>query len=468
MNKVKSIWIYAAFIFIMSMLVVLSWDDFFWGGIQGMDQLANNFDGYNGRYLGNLIIMGITRSVILRVVLYTTVNVGLALVISKLLSDRVKMRYIVLILMTLPIDIFRQTYGWFSGFANYNISSLLILVIFYLVLKKENSWVMNILVLLVAFLSQFLAENVSMANVILSFLAIMLMIFTDRKRISLAVFWFIGSVSGMWLMLQNTAYHSDSSRGLSNIYFSELFKHLLQDWSELVVKDNIFLMAVFSFVIYLALKKPKLIGSYLLLFNIYFIGRDYLNISFYQEPLYMLLGELLLIVIFFGILIYAGIKVLEGSDRTLYFIFLFSALVMVGPFLIVTPFGPRNILLSYLLLAISLGLIWINTETTIEIKTFDKYVKSVFLCLVAFYLFLYGVNGFENQRRIAMIKEADDRGEKVVEVRKLPFSFLGQALDDIGYGSRADDFKYHYKIKSKIKIEVKGRTMPLPWIQTNN
>ncbi|MGX7025120.1 DUF6056 family protein [Vagococcus hydrophili] len=468
MNKVKSIWLYATFIFIMSMLVVLSWDDFFWGGTQGMEQLANNFDGYNGRYLGNLIIMGITRSTLLRIILYTSVNVSLVLVISKLLSDRVKMRYIVLILMTIPMDIFRQTYGWFSGFANYNVSSLLVLIVFYLVLKKENKWWLNLVVLLVAFLSQFLAENVSMANVILSFLAIIFMIFTDRKRISLAVFWFLGSISGMWLMFQNSAYHSDSSRGLSNVYFSELFKHLLQDWSELVVKNNIFLIALFSIVVYLALKKPKLIGSYLLFFNIYFIGRSYLNISFYQAPLYMLLGELILIFIFFAILIYAGTKVLKESDLKLYFIFLFTAIVMVGPFLIVTPFGPRNILLTYLFLALALGILWVNTEVNVELTKLDTYVKSGTICLMMFCLFLYGVNSFENQRRVSMIKKAAERGDKVVTVRRLPFSFLGQAIDGIDQGSRADDFKQHYDIKSKIKIEMKGRDMPLPWLQTND
>lgn len=468
MNKIKSIWLYATFILIMSMLVVLSWDDFFWGGTQGMNQLANNFDGYNGRYFGNLIIMGITKSTILRIIIYTTVNVNLVVVISKLLSDRVKMRYIVLIMMTIPIEIFRQTYGWFSGFANYNVSSLLVLTLFYLVLKKENKWWLNIFVLLIAFLSQFLAENVSMANVILSFLAIILMVFTDRKRISLACFWFLGSISGMWLMFQNTAYHSDSSRGLSNIYFSELFKHLLQDWSELVVKGNVILIALFSIVVYLALKKPKIFGSYLLFFNVYFIGRDYLNISFYQEPLYMLLGELVLIFIFFGILIYTGIKVLKDSDRTLYFIFLFTAVVMVGPFLIVTPFGPRNILLTYLFLALSLGILWVNTEIQIEIMKLDTNVKNGAICLMMFCLLLYGINSFENQRRVSMIKKADERGDKVVTVRRLPFSFLGQALDGIDQGSRADDFKQHYGIKSKIKIEMKGRDMPLPWIQTND
>ncbi|MBP2966913.1 hypothetical protein, partial [Acinetobacter baumannii] len=140
------------------------------------------------------------------------------------------------------IDIFRQTYGWMSGFANYNVSTFLVLLIFYLVFIKEYKAISVLFVLILSFASQFFAENVSIVNVILSVIGILYFLITNRKKVLLPVAWLIGSSIGYWIMFQNTAYHSESTRGLSNIYFSEFFKHLLQDWSELVIKQNIVLI----------------------------------------------------------------------------------------------------------------------------------------------------------------------------------------------------------------------------------
>lgn len=469
MSKIKSIWIYAFFVFILSTVVTLSWDDFFWGSSSGMNQLANNFQGYNGRYLGNIIIMAITRSTILRVILYTLINTGIAFVMSKLLSDKVKMQYIILILLAIPIGIFRQTFGWFSGFANYNVSSLIVLTIFFLIYKVESRWFVSISIFILSFGSQFFAENVSTANIIISGLILLVSFFIDKKKIVPSIAWLSGALIGFWLMMQNAAYHSDSSRGLTNVYFGELFKHLLQDWSELVIKDNFILMALFSVVIYFLLKKNKYLGGYLVFFNIYFIIRNHLGVTYHQQPLYMLIAELGMIVLFFFILIYVGVKCLDGNNRERYLVFLFSAIIMVAPFLIVTPFGPRNVLLSYLMLAISLGILWTELELNIKsINVLNQITKKIMISVALFYIVLYGINGFENSRRLNQIKTAQEEGAKVVEVRKLPFPFLGQHPDGINPGIRETEYKEYYNISKDLEIKVVNRGMPLPWLQTNN
>ncbi|MDT2781819.1 hypothetical protein P7H41_07645 [Vagococcus fluvialis] len=466
MNKIKSIWIYSLFIFIMSIVVILSWDDYFWASSHGMAQLHNNFEGYNGRYLGNLLIMGITRSVILRVIIYTIINVGIAVIIYKLLEEKVKMEYIIFILLTIPIGIFKQTYGWFSGFANYNISSLFILTIIFLLYKIKFRWYIPLVVFFLAFSSQFFAENVSIVNIIMSFLILLISLFKDRKKAFSAMGWLIGSSIGSWIMFQNAAYHSESDRGLTNIFFSEIYKHLLQDWSELVVKNNVILIILFSIVIYLLLENRKIIGSYLLLFNIYIILRDYLNITYWKSPLYVLIIELVMILIFFGILIYVGFKVLKGADRELYFVTLITGIMMVGPFVVVTPFGPRNILLTYLLLSISLGVLFTNLDLN-KPSLVDNIFKKIIIVLSLIIVSLYSINFFEDYRRIQKIKIADKNNQKVVEIRQLPFPFLGQVVDGIFPGDREIEFKEYYNISDRIEIKVVERTMPLSWKQTN-
>lgn len=463
--KIKFIWLYAFFLLIMSMIVVLSWDDFFWGGDSGIQLLNQKFEGYNGRYLGNIIIILMTRFPLVKVFLYTTINLGIVYLIYLLLSKKVNMSYIIFILITIPMDIFKQTFGWMSGFANYNVSSLLILSLLYLVLYKKSTVTTNILVLLISFISQFLTENVTITTIFISIGLICYYFFINKKKIVLPISWFIGASIGAWVMFQNTAYHTSGSRGFSNIFMSEFIKHLLQDWSELVVKNNIILISLFSIVIFLILNKPKWIGSFLLFFNIYFLGRDYLNISYHSQPLYMLVGELLLIFTFFALLIYTGIKTLKGSERDNYFFFLFSALLIVSPFLIVTPFGPRNILLSYLLLTLSLGILWEKVQSKIAILKLELFVKRLSAVILMFILFLYSVNFFEHQRRLAIIKDFDHQGKKSVVVRTLPFPFLGQVLDGISEKNRTEAYKDYYDISDNIEIKVADRTLPLPWIQ---
>ena len=53
----------------LAFLFPYSGDDWAWGSIMGITRLETFFDNYNGRYLGNLLVMAITRSKALKVIL---------------------------------------------------------------------------------------------------------------------------------------------------------------------------------------------------------------------------------------------------------------------------------------------------------------------------------------------------------------------------------------------------------------
>ncbi|MBE6715009.1 MAG: hypothetical protein E7575_07010 [Ruminococcaceae bacterium] len=55
---------------VFSILVLLfpySGDDWAWGSEIGLDRLETRFESYNGRYAGNLLVLILTRSNILRI-----------------------------------------------------------------------------------------------------------------------------------------------------------------------------------------------------------------------------------------------------------------------------------------------------------------------------------------------------------------------------------------------------------------
>ena len=122
-------------IFMMLIMIVLcylfpySGDDFAWGTKIGLERLNIWFDNYNGRYSGNLLILLLTRSKLLRIAI-ESVTIFLIIRYMNLLSTKDKKDnklLIVLMLLLIPVTIFRPTIAWASGFANYLIPILLIL-----------------------------------------------------------------------------------------------------------------------------------------------------------------------------------------------------------------------------------------------------------------------------------------------------------------------------------------------------
>lgn len=466
--KIKTIYLYAIFVTFLSLTVVLSHDDFFWGTSSGYNLLKNNFEGYNGRYLGNLIIILMTRSVLFRVLVYAVTSVSIPILISKILSDRIKMRYIIFLLMTIPIGIFRQTFGWFSGFANYNVSTALLLLIFYLILKKEYSLTLGAFIFVLSLSTQLFVENITVVNVMLSFIACIYLFISKQKQWKLCFIWFCGSLSGMFIMFNNSAYTSDSSRSLSNTHLKDAYSHLLQDWSELLIKDNILMIALFSIFIYVIMSMPKKEGLFLLFFNTYFIGRKYLQITYYNQNFYTLNLELILILIFVFILFRVGFLFLNKEDRVIYLSCLIAAVLFVAPFLVTTPFGPRNILTSYIFLSIALSVLFINLPEFSYRKKVENGMTYFLIFVSLFTLSLYSINKVYHYKRIAEFTKVTSTENNIFEMKKLPYPFLGQLLDNFENPGRLKEMKEYYGITNHVEVRMIDRGKPLGWNQENN
>ena len=70
MNKVKK-WQWGLLFFVLCALCFLypyTGDDWAWGSSIGIERLNTWFDNYSGRYFGNLIVLALTRSNILKTI----------------------------------------------------------------------------------------------------------------------------------------------------------------------------------------------------------------------------------------------------------------------------------------------------------------------------------------------------------------------------------------------------------------
>lgn len=441
---------------VIGRLLIHSGDDWAWGGEIGMERLRNGFDNYNGRYIGNLVEMLITRNMIMRLIIYSLVNTGIIFLLYELLNRKFEPRYFFLIMLLIPIDIYKQTYGWLAGFANYNISTFFILLIFYLVQKGKDNYLSFILILITSFISQFFVENFSIANVFLAIVGLTIAL-VCKKRIKLYLAWLFSSVAGLLIMFSNTAYHAqDNMRGLSNINLSNFIKFLLTSWTELFVKNNALLLLFFAICIYLINNKKGFLSTVPLMIATYFLIRKTLDISYNLQPTLILWIEFILIIIFLIILIItvgnaAQIKI--GSKIVFYF-YLFASVILLAPFLILTPFGPRNILTSYVLLVLCLFELLKYLE--IDIIPSKKIIGSLVLILSFFFISLHAINKIEENKRIHQMKTDVESGLKEIEFSKLPYEFLGHDLTPLDGSVQSNRQKTYHGVSQDIKFNIVG------------
>ena len=123
----------ALLLFLLALCACLLYahDDLEWGTQPGLDRLASGFQGYNGRYLGNLIVMALTRSPLLRTA-FMAACLFLTVTLSALFAGSARsLPLMAALFLMLPVTIARQTLGWVSGFANYGTAAALVAALLY-------------------------------------------------------------------------------------------------------------------------------------------------------------------------------------------------------------------------------------------------------------------------------------------------------------------------------------------------
>lgn len=103
------------FIFLCS-LFPYTGDDWAWGSSIGIQRLESFFENYNGRYVGNLIVLLLTRVNILRVIVMAITMFGIIYLSYKLTNKKKFSLFLLatLLILALPKLIFRQAIVWTS------------------------------------------------------------------------------------------------------------------------------------------------------------------------------------------------------------------------------------------------------------------------------------------------------------------------------------------------------------------
>lgn len=447
------------------------------------------FDNYNGRYAGNLVELAITRSTFFRVFLYALVNTLIVFFMSKILNLRTSYGVVLLLalIVIIPRNIYRQTFGWFAGFSNYNTALLVTLIAIYLLFfAKKNSYTPIAYIGLGAlfFIGQLFVEHMTIYNMLLSIFALIVNFFFYKRKKFLSLLYFISNILGLITLFSNSAYMSivqsnDSYRSVgadSEGLLTRVIKTLTMNWTDFLVVDNYFLNAILTIVLIIVVynyftknnKKDRLSSwllAYVTLFTGWTIFKGVYNIeaNFFGKYFLLLqtIGSIFYLVVI-AILIWRCIPVLYKRMELIFWGT--SAVITVLPFLVLSPIGPRCFLSAYFFMCI----LTVRLLQTLEFNEnmLGKFYKKLSWILIATFVIsggmMYTLVSYKNMRVSQTRVESRIKNSNSSIIIRLPFEEFTQQGSPNKGSIQEKTFKQYYGIPVEESIRFQNN-IPKPY-----
>ncbi|WP_119327056.1 DUF6056 family protein [Companilactobacillus musae] len=331
---------------LIGMWMPLLGDDLNWGNYFGRNYFPQGiFLKYDGRYLGDILVIAMTKFKPIAFMAYGTFMTVIVYLIQKIREQISPSKSVGLVSATLttffillmPQSIFRQILGWHSGFANYVPSVIFPLFMIYLVLKNYDNKDIHyyqsttILIFLAAIAAQLFAEHVTLLNVFNSLLTWLFLRkhFGDKFK-KILNYILVGNVIGAFLMFTNGAY----------------IKILLGNDSYRSIKGSA--------------NSETMI--------------NYLRTQYSSKSLLILILAILTFTV--AVIIYNS-RIKNFKQKLANFSLLSSGFIVVIPFLVVSPFGSRCMFATYIFFV---AIFVINLD--LLLAAYEKYLLPILILLI--------------------------------------------------------------------------------------
>ncbi len=504
----KSI-LFCCFVFIaftvLAYLFPYSGDDWAWGSQIGIERFNTNFDNYNGRYAGNLLVMLLTRNRIIRT-LFISGSMLLLSLLPKMYSKSKGVSSIALaafLLLITPKEIFVQSVVWTSGYANY-IPPILITVLYFVIVRNifeegipKYSKFMPIVTLILGFSASLFMENVTLFSVAVSFLIMVFTLIKFKKLYFTQVAYFVGAVAGAVMMFTNSAYGliADNSDGYRSTALSEGLKETLishsETISELLFIDNLpifFVISVLSVFLTMHFVKSnnnnaaKTIAYGSLFINILslfilFAKNKFtywlVDVNSDNAKLYTLYFVVLSICAYcLSVFVSVVVCVKENNDKFKMLLVLASVPVVTAPLLVVNPIGPRCFFPPYFLLIV-FGVVLYDYLKK-EMKFSSHCQNTLFVTFTAgcmaslvFLFSIYSTIYTYDMKRNEYVQKQVDAGHQDITICKLPYGSYVWTGDPAS-SPWNERYKLFYGFDKDLKFEFVSYSEFDEWIEFFN
>ena len=292
-------------------------DDWWWGIDFGMHALLTG--NINSRYLGNLLEVIVTRSEFLKAVLHGLIAAFIPFFVVVLIrsntwpnpvlngkADRLPETVLLLsntLFLTLPIDVWKDTYGWIAGFSNYGFAVFFLaafqLLISRLFLHDEPNLSVpaGIGYFIFGLCIQLVLENMTIYVFLVDALLLIIMIIEKRSKAAkrLMLVMLVGNAMGFVIMFSSSIYQSlfhsgvavngyrtlsfDTNDSLYNI-FLQLNQRFVYFYPNRIFGNNWVICSLISVLLFLLSGRGKSLLRFGIRFFLYsFFCTFYLSIS---------------------------------------------------------------------------------------------------------------------------------------------------------------------------------------------
>lgn len=445
-------------------LFIPSGDDFAWGSSIGVERLHSLFKNYNGRYAGNLLVLILTRSNILRTITISFTLVGIVYFVSKLLPFNKKniWIYTTILLLAMPLSIFTSTIPWTSGFCNYVMPTLITLYLFKL-LNSEKTTFNIIKVFAMSFIVCLFMENITLYILFFSFAYLIYDFIKNKKIDSRLIVFFIGSLLGTIFMFSNGAYYAiaTSNDTYRTINQSNFFDKLFYIIIPLLLKQN-FLILIFITTCFIKLEKcgkivlnnkiDKILFLSLLIFTIYscisFIYSEWQILAKFTFAFDLVMTATYFIACVYFILT----SKMDALFKKRAIFWLISIAILVAPLLFVNPIGGRCFYIIYIFQILFAMELLVKSFKDDEIKNLEDLSILIIAMMFIYYITIYGYIYFCNLKQIKKIQGELSNGVEEITLYRLPYNNYIWDSDMFANETLSQRYKLYYNIDDNVNI----------------
>lgn len=468
-------------------------DDWDWGLPVGIQQLLTA--NLNSRYVGNFIEVVLTRSLFLKTACMGTVFALIPLYAVRAISfaafpkltEESAVSALVLghiLMVTVPPQIWEQTFGWVAGFSNFVVSAFFLVLYQILVIKllrdKESNIFQVILVTFFGIAIQLLLENVAV-YVVLCSTAVLLFTLVKRHRVSKSVIGLWGgNLVGTVIMFSSSVYKTlaengtaidgyrtlsfDRGEGLIRIAVSFVRRFMILYPDFIWIRNTVLCCALLVLMTLLQMVKQRNIVKRFawttinLLFFVYtishrFAGDIQLPSQWWTNVLRAGIASL-----YFVVVLIQGFLLLHEDQRhrNLFLFFWLSAPAVLLPMTVVSSVGWRSYLTSDLFLLETCLLLFMKLIVEEKNRSFRKAAAALFaaaLCVIwGYFGVVYHDIGIVRIQRLELITQAREGETNSILLKAFPH---GEYLwgPDPEYGSeRVKYFRQFYQIPENVDL----------------
>lgn len=475
-NKRKNI-IYSSILLtlliILGFLFIYTGDDWAWGSQIGLNRLNTFFKNYNSRYLGNLTVLLLTRSNLLKSIVIGTILFGIINLLAKITNNKRIDLYLIstILILNTPKLIFKESISWTSGFSNYATSTFLMLIFFYYIKNIQKKRLDNhinfktILLFILGLSSSLFIENFTIYNLLLSIFIVVYHKFKYKEFNKNLISHTIGSTTGFLLMFLNLSSSTSGNREIAST-IKDLFLRLCNNYFGIIYEEliyhNIIINTILIIFVYLLMKKLKTTKTQKksFYFSLSYIIYSIINILY---PTWNILLDYT--PHFEGI--YTGIYIITTSyllislikekllkERIIFYIT--SIIILTLPLLIVSPIGSRLFFITYtIFIIIVLELYnYLFKENIIN----NRILKTLLLIISLSFIHLFSINittYIENKIRLNKTNNDIKENKELIKLKRFTYEdYIHGEATPTPNTIWEDRYKLFYKIPDDKKIII--------------